>query len=167
MKKSKEEITHLERNTVGQSRNPLWKQERSLRLTASHFGRVCKLQAKTSCVNTVKEILYSTFTGNRATHYGLEHEPIAIKEFESEYNLEVRECGLFIDQEHPFLAASPDEPVNEDAIIEVKCPLVIEKIPLGEAIRRAEKLPSCTEITMARYASKEMTSIFIKYKGNW
>ena len=36
----------------------------------------------------------------------------------------VEPCGLFVDVEKSFLAASPDGLVGEEAVVEVKCPLV-------------------------------------------
>ena len=34
----------------------------------------------------------------------------------------VQPCGLFIDPDHPYLAASPDGLVGDDELIEAKCP---------------------------------------------
>ena len=33
-----------------------------------------------------------------------------------------QECGIFVCEEHPFLGSSPDRIVNEELIVEVKCP---------------------------------------------
>lgn len=38
------------------------------------------------------------------------------------YNLKVLPAGLFVDFNLPFLAASPDGLIGNDAIIEIKCP---------------------------------------------
>ncbi|CAG9772349.1 unnamed protein product [Ceutorhynchus assimilis] len=81
--KSGEEIAKLGKETEGQSGSPLWKQERSLRLTASNFGTVYKMRKTTSCENTVKNLLYSKFIGSSATRYGTEKEPLAIKAYET------------------------------------------------------------------------------------
>ena len=35
---------------------------------------------------------------------------------------EVEKCGLFIHPDHPYLAATPDGLVGQDAVLEVKCP---------------------------------------------
>lgn len=48
----------IEMETKGQSSNDKWKQYRSNRLTASNFGRVCKMRASTHPHNTVVSILY-------------------------------------------------------------------------------------------------------------
>lgn len=89
LKKTPEEIKLIELNTRGQSGNPLWQQERSIRLTASHFGDICKMRKTTSCVNKVKNLLYSTFGGNANTKYGTEHEPFAIRQLENDFDVKV------------------------------------------------------------------------------
>jgi len=53
------EIKSLERRTIGQSLNWIWKQERKFRLTALNVGRICALRPTTSRTNTLKYILYS------------------------------------------------------------------------------------------------------------
>jgi len=64
-----EEIAAIERDTIGQQDNDQWRIHRKLRLTASNFGKVCKLRATTSRANTIKYILYDIFQGNSATRY--------------------------------------------------------------------------------------------------
>lgn len=70
-----------------------------------------------------------------ATEYGKLHETFAIEAFEAEYNLKVEKCGLFIDKEHYFLGASPDGTVENEAIIEIKCPQCIKKLHPKDAIK--------------------------------
>lgn len=118
----KESAHKIERDTVGQADTLLWIEERAKRLTASNFGKICKLRKSTHCANTVKAILYSNFTGNSATNWGKEHERIAITEFEQATGLTVQDCGLFVSTKHCYLGASPDGLIGQNGIIEVKCP---------------------------------------------
>ncbi|CAN7988358.1 unnamed protein product, partial [Ixodes hexagonus] len=37
-------------------------------------------------------------------------------------NAKVQECGLFISLDMPFLCATPDRLLNDDGLLEVKCP---------------------------------------------
>lgn len=67
LKLTPDEIEEVERRTVGQQNNDEWQKYRKSRLTASNFGKVCKLRANTSRANTVKNILYDIFQGNSAT----------------------------------------------------------------------------------------------------
>ncbi|CAI6359447.1 unnamed protein product [Macrosiphum euphorbiae] len=50
-------------------------------------------------------------------------EDTARKKFETLTNFKVLNCGLFIDKDKPFLAASPDGLVGDTALLEIKCPL--------------------------------------------
>lgn len=58
--------------------------------------------------------------------YGKDHEQFALAELNrilSESGQRVEECGLFVDTDKSFLAASPDGLVGTEAVVEVKCPL--------------------------------------------
>lgn len=55
---------------------------------------------------------------------------------ETTRNEKVMLCGLFVDTENCFLAASPDGLVQDDGLIEVKCPSTAEKLTPEEAIRQ-------------------------------
>lgn len=134
LQKNETEIAQLEENTRGQSSNHLWKEERYKRLTASSFGKICKMRKTTSCVSTVKSLLYSEFEGTKATKYGIEHEQFAIRQFEADIKKTVKTCGLFVDIKYGFLGASPDGLVDDDGIIEIKCPAVAAKLTPIEAI---------------------------------
>lgn len=136
--KSKIEIQEIEINTRGQSSNTLWKQERAFRITASNFGRVCKIKESTNPEKLVKNILYTTFKGNEATRYGQEHEPVAIQDFEDITGYNVSSCGFFIGKENEyFLGASPDGIIENDpdSILEIKCPHVLKNATLEDAVK--------------------------------
>ncbi|KAG8196027.1 hypothetical protein JTE90_028997 [Oedothorax gibbosus] len=108
----------IEKETRLQRDSPTWLHERRKRLTASHFGSVCIRLAHTSCKNLVKAILYSNFD-NRALRYGREHEKDAIRELETNFDIKVSECGLFVSTVSPYLGATPDGLVDGDGLVEV------------------------------------------------
>ena len=58
---------------------------------------------------------------SRATSHGRKYESVAVERFESLYGA-TRECGLFVHNDYPCLAASPDRVVDDHVIVEVKCP---------------------------------------------
>jgi len=72
-------------------------------------------------------MLYKTFCGNEHTRYGIECEPFAKTEFQKLTGLKIQESGLFIYEQLPFLAASPDGLLNDNGIVEIKCPSTIQK----------------------------------------
>ena len=58
-----------------------------------------------------------------STAYGLRHEAEALAAFkEAHPNLSVVKNGLFVSRQLPFIAASPDAYVPNEAVIEIKCP---------------------------------------------
>ena len=65
----------------------------------------------------------SEFTGNEATRWGQEHEPVALAEYEAAQGLMTHGGGeLVIHPQHDFLAVTPDGLVGDDGMVEVKCP---------------------------------------------
>lgn len=159
-----EEIAAIERDTIGQQDNDQWRIQRKSRLTASNFGKVCKLRPTTSRANTVKYILYDIFQENSATRYlfdyitkcilfyfnfkylkkkmmyryGIENEPIARNAVQEKLKIEIKSAGLFIHKFLPYLAASPDGLINNDSIIEIKCPPSIKEFTPEEAVQNGK-----------------------------
>ena len=52
-------VVTIEKTTRGQRLSNDWKKERSIRLTASKFGKICKMKNTTNTANKVKEIVDS------------------------------------------------------------------------------------------------------------
>lgn len=69
---------------------------------------MCKRRKTTPCHNHVKNILYKSNFTNKDTAYGQQNESVARTIFAENYDKSVREAGLFIDEEHGYLGASPD-----------------------------------------------------------
>ena len=138
---SEEEVNAINKLTWGQSTNPLWKELRKGRLTASNFyaihTKVLSFKKNANCdiQSLLSQIMgYKTVNPNvKSLKYGREMEPIAKSEFMKMYrkchdNVSFDECGLFLDEEHPYLAASPDLLVScsccGEGLVEFKCPLI-------------------------------------------
>jgi len=97
----------LEYSTREQNRSQKWFSERKKRLTASKFGDVCRMRINTSCKVKVHNMLYkSSITSKEMTH-GIENESLARTRFQDLTGMTVKLCGLFTDNEYPYLAASP------------------------------------------------------------
>ena len=92
------------------------------------------MKLTTSCAVLVKQIRYNVFKGNASTSWGLHKEPVAIAQFSQERHVTVTVSGLIVDEEFPFLAASPDGLVGENEIVEVKCPASARSLYVNNAV---------------------------------
>lgn len=100
-------LHQLNLDTRDQSGNQKWFQERKKRLTASKFGDICKMRQNTSCKRQVHAIIYKPQIKTKELTHGIEMESYGRKKFEDVSGLSVETCGLIVDSEIPFLAASP------------------------------------------------------------
>lgn len=119
-------LEKLEKNTQDQAQSQLWYIERRKRLTASKFGKICKMRQNTSCKNTVHELLYGQVSNKiKSIEYGRTMEPLAKLKFEKLYDLKINSVGLCVDIEIPYLAASPGKYISKTHIIVFKNNLVL------------------------------------------
>ena len=121
-KVTQEEADQIEQQTRDQVDSKQWNEQREWRLTASRFGEICKATARKDSLKLAESILYPPKFTSNATAHGLVHEKTAISRFESVTGRKVSPCGLYIDVEHPFLAATPDGLVDDGKLVEEKCP---------------------------------------------
>lgn len=101
------------------------------------------MRDKTSRENTVKSILFGTFTGNAATRYGIENEAMAKTQLEEKLMKKIQPAGLFVDINVPFFAASPDGIIDDDSLVEIKCPASAKDFTPEDAIINKE-IKSCS-----------------------
>ena len=125
---SRAEQEQIETMTRGQSSNDQWRLRRVNRLTASNFGRVVKMRSSTSPHNTVISLLYPDNIDHLpAVVHGKKNEAKALdclNKILASQKKKVESCGLFIDVDTGYLAASPDGVVDDgETIVEIKCPL--------------------------------------------
>lgn len=114
-------------NTIEQ-RSPEWFQARRGKLTGSNIGAALGVNPWKTPDDLIRQMVReyhgaeSEFTGNAATVYGTNHEPMALLEYESRTGHIVQECGFFVHPIHEWLGASPDGLIGDDGLIEIKCP---------------------------------------------
>ncbi|CAI6376671.1 unnamed protein product [Macrosiphum euphorbiae] len=125
---------NIERETVDQTNSTKWFELRRNIITAPNFGRIIALRPDTGCKGVLKSLLYSTNLDTKALEYGREHEYQAKRDLELALEVEINDCGLFIDSIDVFLGATPDGLIGEDTLVEIKCPYSAENLDPNEAI---------------------------------
>lgn len=136
LKKKQQRREQIQLETIGQAENPAWFNAKSGLLTASVFGKVCRAKSQSSYANIVNNYLYKQLTGIKAIEHGRINESKAVAKFEEISGLVVQNCGLFIDDILSIVGATPDGVVDNDAIVEVKCPYSAFKMSVEDAIRQ-------------------------------
>ena len=99
----------------------LWTTQRKLRITSSSAATVPK-KTDTDCAKWINGHIHPRFTGNAATRHGTQSETLARETFEKETGKQVKTTGLVVRPESSWLGASLDGIVDEDTILEIKCP---------------------------------------------
>ena len=125
-----------------------WSTERRKRITSSNIKKVYKRRLTTPMAPLVQRFLYSTFRGNLATRWGLDHEDSTVpfylswlQEERHSMNATVdNKCGLFVSTSYPWLAATPDGWVYDptatpsQGLVEFKNPYAYRNLSLEDAI---------------------------------
>ena len=143
---SEAEVRAIEQSTKEQRRSPQWFEARRFRLTSSLFGAVMQRRATTPPDNLVLRIIQPKEFRSNATDWGIDHEPIALKEYiahqqsHGHKDLYVAPSGFLVSHSHPFLGSSPDGAVFDPStpeipygFLEIKCPYAFRNISPLEA----------------------------------
>lgn len=105
-----------------------WHNARIGRLTASRAGAALGLNPYQSPDDLIRAMVREAkgaepdFTGNIATQWGKDHEPLAVLDYMGETGADINACALVVHPDINWLAASPDALVGDDGMVEIKCP---------------------------------------------
>uniref|UniRef100_UPI00398E3476 uncharacterized protein n=1 Tax=Pristiophorus japonicus TaxID=55135 RepID=UPI00398E3476 len=137
---SKQKIAEIEKETRGQRGNPAWLEQRSNRITASAAHKISHCNFVNGKSTEVPQSYLKSIVSKGSSvltpgmKWGIDHETAAIEKYEKVKSkdtgrqISVERCGLVIDPERSWLAASPDGVVvdratgNTVGLVEVKCP---------------------------------------------
>jgi putative phage-type endonuclease len=109
-----------------EQRTPEWFAARAGRVTASNAGALLGLSPHTSEADGFRRLVRSMhgfdseFVGNVATEYGTFHEDGALAEYKMETGNDVEPLAFATHSD--WLGALPDGMINEDGMLEIKCP---------------------------------------------
>lgn len=125
-------IARISQLTVGQRENPVWHLARRGRLTASNFGSV--LKAKRVTPSLIKRLLGEyDLSRVKAVQWGVNNEKEAIKAFTLKTGKIVKDTGIWFDSSG-ILGASPDGIVDDETVLEAKCPYTERNLTIEEAL---------------------------------
>ena len=112
---SRENIELVEKDTRAQAKSSGFFRQRAGRIGVSASGAAFHSKLSQPPQALIKTICYpNVFKMNtKATRHGCKHEDDAICAYENEMkkthsNFTLTRCGLFINEQHPFLHATPD-----------------------------------------------------------
>ena len=107
-------LEEIERRTIGQNENALWKTGRQFRITSSNFQQIFKRKKENVDKLLVQFSNKTKSIETPALQWGRKREPIARKKYvaykklKRNESVKVRECGLFLCKKSGYLGASPD-----------------------------------------------------------
>lgn len=112
--------------TQPEQRSDSWHQQRIGRVTGSRVGAILHLNPWQTREDVLRAMVReyhgapSEFSGNIATRFGTENEPMALMHYERITGT-VTDKAYFVPYDE-WLGASPDALVNDDGLVELKCP---------------------------------------------
>ncbi|XP_069117170.1 uncharacterized protein [Argopecten irradians] len=119
---SEEDAKSLESHTKSQAKCKKWLEEREWRLTASRFGDITHATCRRNMDKLCKSLVSTKCFHKNSTEHGKNYEGKAVAMFEKTMKLSVKKAGLFVNSSFPYLGASPDGIIDDNTILEVKCP---------------------------------------------
>lgn len=129
----------INRSTIGQHLVQKWRDMHKTLLTSWYFSRIINARGPESYANIVEDIIYkNTKFSNTAElrHQGI-YENKALRDFTDKHGSSyISECGIFIDMDHCFLAATPFRLFGDNGIVFIKCPVSAFKLKIQEAIEK-------------------------------
>lgn len=161
LEKTDDERNRIERETILQAGSGEWLETRRKMLTASNFGKVCRMKPTTSCKNNVKSIIYSSdILQVPALEHGRKCEALAIKQLENQEGVHIIRSGLFIDKQYPFIGATPDGLIGSNTIVEIKCPASAYGKDLRETMKEGK-------LKYLRFSDDKFNSVVLNKKHEY
>jgi putative phage-type endonuclease len=114
-----------------EQRSEEWFKARKGRITASSVGAILGLSPFMAPDDVMRRMVReyhgapSEFNGNVATEWGTLNEPGALAQYQMETGVKVETCGFY--EFEDWAGASPDGLIEDDGLIEIKCPYYMRK----------------------------------------
>lgn len=130
-----------------EQRSAEWFAARRGRVTGSMVGAILGLDPNCTREEAMRRMvrsyqgLPSEFKGNIATQWGVTHEDEAREAFQYKYETEVQPASFVVHPTIPWLGASPDGLILDDALIEIKCPFGLRNHEAPVPFKKADEQP--------------------------
>lgn len=178
-----EDRQEIETNTQDQNESEIWHKVRKGRITASNWYRVyTRVETLKKHPHTDMSALVASFVNPpNLTHLpqinkGKETEKEAIAaayRWLEQHHHEVKliPCGLFVDEKHPFIGATPDSIIecacHGKSVLEVKCPsTAMEQLQyLDESMNLREKSAYYGQVQGQMHVTDTDMAHFFVYSG--
>jgi len=109
-----------------------WHQARLGRITGTRFKNLMSKESTASYQDLITDLACEIITSkaedtyiNDLMQHGIDTEPVARKEYEAIFGIEVKQAGFIVPDEdnpyHDWIGISPDG-IFDDGMIEIKCP---------------------------------------------
>jgi hypothetical protein len=171
----------LAEETVDQAANPVWREERKCRISASRAHKIAHARTEEKSMEYFMDD-GSNISEIPAIKYGRETEPIAKRVYEQRTGTKILPAGLVVSKKHNWLCASPDGFINvaEEGekenlwVLEIKCPYSCRggeiNVPYykgGQGLLRSHSY--FTQVQLQMYCSELTMAQFMIYSspGTW
>jgi putative phage-type endonuclease len=111
-----------------EQRSEEWFEARKGRITGSAVGAILGVDPNRTREDVLRDMVRQhygyprEFQGNIATQYGVIHEAEALQDYEALTGASVIKASFCVHDNFPWLGASPDGFVDDDTVLEIKCP---------------------------------------------
>ena len=167
---SSKDIAQIERDTQSQANGSAFFRHRAGRIGASMSGAVCRTNPAQPSQSLIKTICYPNLfkVNTKAVIHGCKHEADAIKAYEEEMknshdDFKLSQCGLVINQEYPWIHATPDFLVSCSCCGlgcgEVKCPICIDRCDFDSYVLKKN---ACLEKAAGNFQLKRNHNYFFQ-----
>ena len=139
---TQEEADNVEKATRAQASSKQWFRFRSGRITASKMKNVCRTNPDQPAQSLIQSVCYpeSCRFSTAATKWGCSHEGEArqayVERMKEHHNFDVKDSGLVINTNSPYIGASPDGRISCDCcgegVLEIKCPYCARNSSVNE-----------------------------------
>lgn len=150
-----------------EQRSEEWFKQRIGKITGSRIGAILGYNPWQKPKDVMRAMVReyhgaeNEFEGNVATEYGNNFESIAQGDFEIESGKSVIETGFHVAKEHDWIGASPDGLIDDDAILEIKCPFGARENGKFKAL--SEQMHYFSQVQFEMYCTNRTKAYFYQW----